>query len=177
LDEATNSLDSISEHLIQKALDNLSQDRTVIVIAHRLSTIKRADHIIVLDQGHVREQGDFQHVLKLDGLFARLYNLQSRGVLTGKHPMSYSIMDLKFDNVTDGFLTSSDRSPTLAEIAASAASLHKLETVHDLRNKTLHDLETPLVSVIIPCYNHARFCLAPLPVSSIKSIGILKSWW
>ncbi|MCI0693008.1 ABC transporter ATP-binding protein/permease [candidate division KSB1 bacterium] len=91
LDEATNSLDSISEHLIQEALDNLSQDRTVIVIAHRLSTIKRADHIIVLDQGRVREQGDIRHVLELDGLFARLYELQNREVLTGE--ASYELSD------------------------------------------------------------------------------------
>ena len=76
LDEATSVLDTISEHLIQDALDKLSQDCTVIIIAHRLSTIKRADHIIVLDEGRVREQGDFHHLLARRGLFARLYDLQ-----------------------------------------------------------------------------------------------------
>ena len=76
LDEATSTLDSISEHLIQEALDTLSKNRTVIMIAHRLSTIEQADHIIVLEEGHVREQGDLQHLLKLNGLFARLYELQ-----------------------------------------------------------------------------------------------------
>ncbi len=81
LDEATNAVDSISEHLIQEALDNLSQNRTVIVIAHRLSTIEQADHIIVLEEGRVREQGDTQHLLKVDGLFARLHNLQYRRAL------------------------------------------------------------------------------------------------
>ena len=81
LDEATNAVDSISEHLIQEALDTLSENRTVIVIAHRLSTIERADHIIVLEEGRVHEQGDLEHLLKVDGLFARLYKLQYRRTL------------------------------------------------------------------------------------------------
>jgi ATP-binding cassette, subfamily B, bacterial MsbA len=76
LDEATNALDSISENLIQEALNALSQDRTVIVIAHRLSTVEQADQIIVLKEGQVIEQGSFSHLLKLDGLFAKLYHLQ-----------------------------------------------------------------------------------------------------
>ena len=76
LDEATNALDSISENLIQEALNTLSQNRTVIVVAHRLSTIKHADQIIVLDDRRVIEQGNLQHLLKLNGLFARLYRLQ-----------------------------------------------------------------------------------------------------
>lgn len=76
LDEATNALDSISEHLIQEALNTLSQNRTVIVIAHRLSTIEQADQIIVLQQGRVIEQGTLEHLLKLEGLFAQMYQLQ-----------------------------------------------------------------------------------------------------
>ena len=78
LDEATNALDSISEHLIQEAVNTLSQNRTVIVIAHRLSTIKQADQIIVLQSGRVTEQGNLQDLLKLNGLFADLYYLQYR---------------------------------------------------------------------------------------------------
>ncbi|MBE9034288.1 ABC transporter ATP-binding protein [aff. Roholtiella sp. LEGE 12411] len=78
LDEATNALDSISEHLIQEALNTLSQNRTVIVIAHRLSTIEQADQIIVLNEGQVIEQGNLEHLLTLNGLFAKLYNLQHR---------------------------------------------------------------------------------------------------
>jgi subfamily B ATP-binding cassette protein MsbA len=81
LDEATNALDGISEHLIQQALDVLSQDRTVIVIAHRLSTVERADHIIVLDDGRLAEEGDFDRLLTTDGLFARLYRLQHASAL------------------------------------------------------------------------------------------------
>lgn len=76
LDEATNALDSISEQLIQEALNTLSQNRTVIVIAHRLSTIEQADQIIVLQEGRVIEQGPLQHLLRLDGLFAQMYKLQ-----------------------------------------------------------------------------------------------------
>jgi ATP-binding cassette, subfamily B, bacterial MsbA len=78
LDEATNALDSISEHLIQEALNTLSDNRTVIVIAHRLATIEQADNIIVLNAGKVVEQGNLQDLLKLNGLFAQLYNLQHR---------------------------------------------------------------------------------------------------
>lgn len=81
LDEATNALDSISEHLIQEALNTLSKNRTVIVIAHRLSTIEQADQIVVLNEGRVAEQGNLKQLLKLNGLFARLYNLQHRNVL------------------------------------------------------------------------------------------------
>jgi subfamily B ATP-binding cassette protein MsbA len=80
LDEATNALDSISENLIQEALNTLSQNRTVIVIAHRLSTIENADKIIVMEKGRAIEQGNLQHLLELDGLFAKLYHLQHRNV-------------------------------------------------------------------------------------------------
>ncbi|MBW4595702.1 MAG: ABC transporter ATP-binding protein/permease [Brasilonema angustatum HA4187-MV1] len=82
LDEATNALDSISEHLIQEALNTLSQNRTVIVIAHRLSTIEQADQIIVLNEGQVIEQGNLQQLLSQDGIFTQLYNLQYRNAQT-----------------------------------------------------------------------------------------------
>ena len=76
LDEATNALDTISENAIQSALRTFGEDRTVVVIAHRLSTIEHADHIIVLEEGRVAEQGTLQALLDHDGLFARLYRLQ-----------------------------------------------------------------------------------------------------
>jgi subfamily B ATP-binding cassette protein MsbA len=78
LDEATNALDSISEQWIQDTLDKLRENRTVIMIAHRLSTIERADQIIVLDKGRVRESGKLSELVKAGGLFARLYHLQHR---------------------------------------------------------------------------------------------------
>lgn len=80
LDEATNALDSIAEHLIQEALDLFSRDRTVIVIAHRLSTIEHADQIVVLENGQVVEQGTLDRLLRRDGLFAQMYRLQNRSL-------------------------------------------------------------------------------------------------
>ncbi len=82
LDEATNALDSISEYSIQEVLNSFGQNRTVIVIAHRLSTIEQADQIIVLEEGRVKEQGSMQHLLKINGLFAKLYHLQYRNAQT-----------------------------------------------------------------------------------------------
>jgi subfamily B ATP-binding cassette protein MsbA len=76
LDEATSELDSESEMLVQRALANLMVGRTVFVIAHRLSTIRRADRIIVLEDGTIRETGTHHELLERSGLYARLYELQ-----------------------------------------------------------------------------------------------------
>jgi len=76
LDEATSHLDAESEVLVQKALANLMAQRTVIVIAHRLSTIRRANRIIVLDQGEVVQSGTHEELLGQGGLYARLHELQ-----------------------------------------------------------------------------------------------------
>jgi subfamily B ATP-binding cassette protein MsbA len=76
MDEATSSLDSETESLIQEALDRLMANRTSFVIAHRLSTIVKADKIVVMEQGVIREAGSHAELLQLDGLYAALYNQQ-----------------------------------------------------------------------------------------------------
>jgi ABC-type multidrug transport system fused ATPase/permease subunit len=79
-DEATSNLDSYSEKLIQEALEKISKNRTVIIIAHRLSTIKRADKIIVLEDGRVAEEGSHLELAKKSsGLYNKLLNLQQMG--------------------------------------------------------------------------------------------------
>jgi ATP-binding cassette subfamily B protein len=82
LDEATSSLDSESEHLIQDALKQLMKDKTVIVIAHRLSTIMQMDRIVVLEQGKVADMGTHEELLKTEGgLYRKLWELQAGGFL------------------------------------------------------------------------------------------------
>jgi ABC-type multidrug transport system fused ATPase/permease subunit len=76
LDEATSELDSESEMLVQKALNNLMEGRTVFVIAHRLSTIRRADLILVLEDGTIRERGTHTELLSRGGIYSRLYAMQ-----------------------------------------------------------------------------------------------------
>ena len=73
LDEATSALDPESEQIVQRGLNVLAQDRTVVIIAHRLSTIKHANQIVVMEQGRVVEQGKFDELLASGGQFARLY--------------------------------------------------------------------------------------------------------
>ena len=81
LDEATSALDSISENAIQEALEHLMQGRTSIVIAHRLSTILKADRILVVEGGVIREQGDHETLLAQDGIYRELYETQFRTIL------------------------------------------------------------------------------------------------
>ena len=79
LDEATSSLDTESEILVQKALDNLMKNRTTFVIAHRLSTIRNADRIYVIRKGKIVEVGTHEELLKKNGVYKRLYNIQFGG--------------------------------------------------------------------------------------------------
>lgn len=76
LDEATSALDARSEMLVQKALEHLMQGRTTLVIAHRLATVLKADHILVMDQGRIVEQGTHESLSRSGGIYARLASLQ-----------------------------------------------------------------------------------------------------
>ena len=76
LDEATSSVDTESEQLIQYAIDKITENRTSIVIAHRLATVQKADKIIVLDHGQIVESGNHQELLRLDGQYRKLFELQ-----------------------------------------------------------------------------------------------------
>lgn len=76
LDEATSALDTESERAIQAALETLQKDRTVLVIAHRLSTIEKADEILVIEQGEIKERGSHQELLALNGAYKQLHSTQ-----------------------------------------------------------------------------------------------------
>ena len=85
LDEATSSLDSISELAIQRALDRLMEGRTTLVIAHRLSTVRQVDRILVFEKGRIVEEGSHDALLTIeDGRYRRLYETQAGGFLS-KH--------------------------------------------------------------------------------------------
>jgi ATP-binding cassette subfamily B protein len=79
LDEATSSVDTRTEALIQKAMDNLMQGRTSFIIAHRLSTIRHADLILVIDNGDIIEQGTHEELIARGGFYSELYNAQFEG--------------------------------------------------------------------------------------------------
>lgn len=81
LDEATSSVDTETEEMIQEAIEKLMKGRTSIVIAHRLSTIQKADKIIVLDQGEIKEEGTHEELLGLGGFYAQLYKMQYKEVV------------------------------------------------------------------------------------------------
>jgi subfamily B ATP-binding cassette protein MsbA len=78
LDEATSALDTESESLVQQALFNLMKGRTTLVVAHRLATVRRADRILVLERGEIREEGTHDELLARNGIYARLHDLQFR---------------------------------------------------------------------------------------------------
>ena len=79
LDEATATVDSYTEMVLQQALEKVLKDRTAIIIAHRLSTVRSADRIVVMDQGSIVESGTHQYLVKQDGLYAKLYALNRAG--------------------------------------------------------------------------------------------------
>ncbi len=82
LDEATSSIDTESEELIQRAIEKLTEGRTSVIIAHRLATIQKADKIIILEKGRIIEQGNHQELLKQDGHYKSLYEIQFKSELS-----------------------------------------------------------------------------------------------
>jgi ATP-binding cassette subfamily B protein len=83
LDEATSSVDTETEELIQKAIDKMMKGRTSIVIAHRLSTIQKADKIIVMHQGEIKEVGNHEELLSKAGYYAQLHQMQKKSLVIG----------------------------------------------------------------------------------------------
>jgi ABC-type multidrug transport system fused ATPase/permease subunit len=79
LDEATSALDAQSEAAVADALSKAAQGRTTLIIAHRLATVRAANHILVMDQGRVVEEGTHDALIAQNGLYARLYQLQFKG--------------------------------------------------------------------------------------------------
>ena len=77
LDEATSALDNISEHVVQKAMQELIRGRTTFIVAHRLSTIRDADRIVVMKNGRVAEVGTYQELMERQGEFYQLKQLQA----------------------------------------------------------------------------------------------------
>jgi len=84
LDEATSSVDTLTERKIQEAMDNLVRGRTTLIIAHRLSTLRRANRIVVMEKGEVVEVGSHEELMKTDGLYSRLYNAQFENETTAE---------------------------------------------------------------------------------------------
>jgi len=78
LDEATSALDNESEHQVQAALNQLMVGKTTIMIAHRLTTIQHASRIIVMDQGHIVEEGQHEQLMQSGGKYAALYNMHAK---------------------------------------------------------------------------------------------------
>ena len=77
LEEATSAVDNETEAALQRSIERISRDRTTIVIAHRLSTVRHADRILVLEEGQVVEDGRHEDLLNLNGVYARLWSVQT----------------------------------------------------------------------------------------------------
>ena len=91
LDEATSSIDTETERLIQEAIQTLLEGRTSIVIAHRLSTIRSADTILVFHHGEIRERGTHEELMQTDGLYRKLYEIQYREAAAALTPPLCSV--------------------------------------------------------------------------------------
>ncbi len=102
LDDSTSSVDTQTEHLIQKALSNLMEGRTTLIIAQRLSTVKKADLILVMDQGRIVEQGTHSQLLALNGLYRQIYDLQLRNQEEFEDDLIVQPLNLSKVNIRSG---------------------------------------------------------------------------
>jgi ATP-binding cassette, subfamily B, bacterial MsbA len=159
LDEATSALDTVSERLVQAAIEELSRDRTTLVIAHRLSTVQKAHQIAVLDKGHVVEVGTHGELLRKGGYYARLYAMQFADSPKESSPLNEAIQNrlsyefrsrlntmigtlrLMADDLVD---SPEEQSELLEESYSSAISL--LTTLEAFENSTKAS-KTPVTSI------------------------------
>ena len=86
LDEATSNLDAVTEERVQAALNALFQNKTVLIVAHRLATLQTADRLCVFDRGAIIQDGIHDELVKQDGLYRKLWNTQSNGMIMSHSP-------------------------------------------------------------------------------------------
>jgi subfamily B ATP-binding cassette protein MsbA len=159
LDEATSALDTVSERLVQQAIDELSRERTTLVIAHRLSTVQRAHQIAVMENGRVVEVGTHERLLQQGGTYSRLYNMQfsdtSQTVISAVEGQKQEISQVSYEfrsrlNTMLGFLNfltndlvdSPEERAGLAE-DAYASALELFKTVRQLETLEKSTQEQP----------------------------------
>ncbi|KAA8643827.1 hypothetical protein EYZ11_008917 [Aspergillus tanneri] len=141
LDEATASLDSRSEQRIQKAISNIASGRTMITIAHRLSTITSADNIIVMNRGHIVEQGNHSTLMAKNGAYADLVKLQTLGSASGKDDTTVSINSVSKSD--QGSLTDVDNEKTSLTIDAPGDTEEVITPTDEAAGKSAEEEDDP----------------------------------
>lgn len=160
LDEATSALDTVSERLVQEAIENLSRNRTTLVIAHRLSTVKKADQIAVMDQGRVVELGTHEQLIAQNGYYTRLCEMQLTDLSHSRTPsqtdlqqrqmarLSYEVRSLlsslvgSLSLLVNDALDEPEEKQEFTEEAYTSA-LHLLKTLELLEKESAPTLEPP----------------------------------